>query len=215
MILAAVDTSHARGSLVVALLENSAWKTLAKSAWDKKAMHSEVATLEFDRAVRSAGLRLTDLTHLAVNVGPGSFTGLRVGINLTRTLAYAFGLPIAPLSTLEILASREARAQKSFVAVKALQNFYYVAAFENEKELLPPQSMEERSLAQASSGYTKVLIEGTSPGFSPWTEAGDMLPLLARSDDRRRFFSWSEIKPLYVRASEAEEKLKKGLLKPI
>jgi tRNA threonylcarbamoyladenosine biosynthesis protein TsaB len=82
MKLAAIDTSGTRGTLVLASLENQQWKLLSEAAWDKKAMHSEVATIEFENAMKRSGLELKELTHLAVNHGPGSFTGLRVGINM-------------------------------------------------------------------------------------------------------------------------------------
>lgn len=214
MILAAVDTSHARGSLVVASYDKSEWKILTESAWDKKAMHSEVATLEFEKAMRHAGLDLAQLTHLAVNHGPGSFTGLRVGMNLTRTLAYVFNLPIATISTLEILAARDGDGP-TLVATKAVQNFFYVAAYDGDQEILAPRSMEEDGLRNSAKNMTKVLIESLTPGFNASTEARDMLPILGQMSGKTRFFSWPDAKPLYVRASEAEEKLKRGLLKPI
>jgi tRNA threonylcarbamoyladenosine biosynthesis protein TsaB len=220
MIIAAIDTSGTRGTLAVATFQESTWNLLSEAAWDKKAMHSEVATVEFENAMKKAGLELKQLTHLAVNVGPGSFTGLRVGINMIRTLAYVFQIPVAPLSTLELLARRElgggaSANERILVATKAVQNFFYAAIFENGKFSLEPQSMEEDGLKKAAQGCTKVLIEGLTPGFNPSTEARDLLGVLGQSDAQPRFFSWAEVKPLYIRASEAEEKLRKGLLKPL
>jgi hypothetical protein len=75
--------------------------------------------------------------------------------------------------------------------------------------------MEDDGLHQAAQTCTKVLIEGRTQGFNPSTEARDLLGVLGQSDAPPRFFSWREVKPLYIRASEAEEKLRKGLLKPL
>ncbi len=75
MILAAVDTSSKHGSLVLAERDGNAFQILAEASWQKQAMHSEVATLELEKVLLKAGKSLTDLTQLAVNVGPGSFTG--------------------------------------------------------------------------------------------------------------------------------------------
>lgn len=211
MILLAVDTSHARGSLVVAEKTKSSWILIHQASWDKKAMHSEVATLELQRCP------LIKLTHLAVNIGPGSFTGIRVGINMIKTLAYSKNLPIATANTLEILANQSGLG-KTLVAIKAIQNFYYAGIFEKSQSglvaLSGPMSCDQSQIEKLSDTCTKVLIEEATPGFNPWTEAQHILSVLDQSDDQRRFFSWDQVKPLYVRASEAEEKLRKGLLKP-
>lgn len=221
MKLAAIDTSGTRGTLAIASLENQQWKILSEAAWDKKAMHSEVATIEFENAVKKSGLELKDLTHLAVNHGPGSFTGLRVGINMMKTLGYVLNIPVATISTLELLVRREQNSSlggaspRILVATKAVQNFFYAAIYENGKFVLEPQSMEEDGLNKAAQSCTKVLIEGRTQSFNPSTEARDLLGVLGHSDGQQRFFSWREVKPLYIRASEAEEKLRKGLLKPL
>lgn len=47
-----------------------------------------------DRLLRECALELSDITALAVHTGPGSFTGLRVGIAVANTLSYALGIPI-------------------------------------------------------------------------------------------------------------------------
>jgi tRNA threonylcarbamoyladenosine biosynthesis protein TsaB len=57
-----------------------------------------------DQLLRSAGLAQGDLTRLVVGVGPGSFTGLRMGLAAARGLALALEVPVAGVSTLEALA---------------------------------------------------------------------------------------------------------------
>jgi len=54
--------------------------------------------------MREAGIRPEDLAGLAVSVGPGSFTGVRIGVVCARTLAQIWGLPLAGVPTLEVLA---------------------------------------------------------------------------------------------------------------
>jgi len=60
---------------------------------------------DIDALVRQAGARTRDLQGLAVGTGPGSFTGIRVGLATARGLALALGIPVAGVSTLDALAA--------------------------------------------------------------------------------------------------------------
>src|SRR5713226_2055195 len=66
--------------------------------------HSERLLSAVDRLLADCGLAPSDLEGLAVSVGPGSFTGLRVGLATVKGLAMALGLPVAPVPTLDALA---------------------------------------------------------------------------------------------------------------
>lgn len=221
MLLLSVDTSGLQGSLALARLNDmQVVEDLHQVLWQKKAMHSEVATSQLQELLKNAGRDLRELTHIAVNVGPGSFTGLRVGISLAKTLAYSLSLPIVSLNSLEILAFiHSQKKEKIFVATKAVQNFFYAASFSKTDSGLTndlaPQSVEGESLKTLALGHTNVLIEGQTTGFLAHSEAKDLITLLCGSQPPRQFLSWKNVEPLYIRASEAEEKLKKGLLKPI
>lgn len=67
--------------------------------------HSERMMAVVDRLMTDCGWTPRELEGLAVSVGPGSFTGLRVGIATIKGLALALGLPVAPVPTLDALAA--------------------------------------------------------------------------------------------------------------
>lgn len=68
--------------------------------------HSERLMAAVDRLLADCGAAPADLGGLAVSIGPGSFTGLRVGIATVKALAMALDLPVAPVPTLDALAAR-------------------------------------------------------------------------------------------------------------
>jgi tRNA threonylcarbamoyladenosine biosynthesis protein TsaB len=182
--------------------------------WNKLAMHSEIATIELQEILKEAGKKLEDVSGFAVNIGPGSFTGLRVGINLVRTLAYALEKPVATFTSLEAIAFENGKAgEKILVAIKAIQNFYYAGAYEKTADgmrtLVEPFSAAIDEV-RAKGPYDRTIVEGL-PGEMLIPSAKTLVAMSVHAS----FSKWNSVKPLYVRASEAEEKLKKGLLKPL
>jgi tRNA threonylcarbamoyladenosine biosynthesis protein TsaB len=67
--------------------------------------HSERLLAVVDRLLQDCGVDPAELEGLAVSIGPGSFTGLRVGVATAKGLAWPLGLPVAPVPTLDALAA--------------------------------------------------------------------------------------------------------------
>jgi len=80
--------------------------------------------------LRETGRRLGDLTGLAVSIGPGSFTGVRIGLAEAKGLAAALKIPMAGVSTLEALAVRAGRGSRLVCpVVDARRSEVFVAAY--------------------------------------------------------------------------------------
>ncbi len=71
---------------------------------DLRNSHSEKLFEQIDFVVKSSNIEIKDLNCIAVSAGPGSFTGLRIGMSAAKGLAFGSGLPIAPVPTFEALA---------------------------------------------------------------------------------------------------------------
>lgn len=111
MFVLALDTCDARGS--VAVLHDSV--VVASLAHPGDEEYSSWLIPAADAALASCGLTHAALTGYAVACGPGSFTGVRVGLTTAKGWGEAFGKPIAGVSRLEALASASA-AEADFVA---------------------------------------------------------------------------------------------------
>ena len=91
-------------------------EVLADLAGDPSVTHGQRLPGELMRALESAAVGLDQVELLAVVAGPGSFTGLRVGIATMQGLAFARGLRIVPVSTLEALAREAAHEPAALIA---------------------------------------------------------------------------------------------------
>jgi tRNA threonylcarbamoyladenosine biosynthesis protein TsaB len=100
MKILAIDTAAQTGS--VALLHGQT--LVAESLVNVQATHSELLLDQIDQALRLAGLVLSDLDLIAAVRGPGSFTGLRIGLATANGLAQALGLKLIGVSSLQLLA---------------------------------------------------------------------------------------------------------------
>jgi tRNA threonylcarbamoyladenosine biosynthesis protein TsaB len=103
MLVLALDTSAAGGS-AAAIRVDGERSIVVERAGDGTRSHGQRLPVELMDVLREAGATIEDVDRLAVAVGPGSFTGLRVGIATIQGLALARSLPVTPVSTFEALA---------------------------------------------------------------------------------------------------------------
>jgi tRNA threonylcarbamoyladenosine biosynthesis protein TsaB len=82
-------------------------KVLAlKESLDEQYSHAENLTLYIEEACKQANVRLQDVDAIAVSKGPGSFTGLRIGVSTAKGLCYALDKPLISINTLEAMAAQ-------------------------------------------------------------------------------------------------------------
>jgi len=112
-----------------------------------EATHSERLLPTIDRMLRDAGVSLVELSGIAVSIGPGSFTGLRIGLGTVKGLAYSTGLPVVGVPTLEALAWTVPFARQQVCPVlDARKQEVYAALFRYERGELV-RVMEDAALA--------------------------------------------------------------------
>jgi len=126
---------------------------LAEGVHRESRSHTASLPLLVERVLGEAGLALEDVEGIAVSIGPGSFTGLRVGLALAKGLAFAGGLPLVGVPTLEALAwVADAEPGTSLcAALDARKREVYAALFtataEGPRRLTPDLALAPAALA--------------------------------------------------------------------
>jgi tRNA threonylcarbamoyladenosine biosynthesis protein TsaB len=143
MLVLGVETSTMQGG--TALVGDDGLRS--EYTLNVEATHSERLLPTIDRMLRDAGVGLDALSGLAVSIGPGSFTGLRIGLSTVKGLAYATGLPVVGVPTLEALACTVAFAREQVCPVlDARKQEVYAALFRCERGEVV-RVMEDAALA--------------------------------------------------------------------
>jgi len=100
MIVLGIDTSAYANAVGI----SDGDKVLADSLYEARTDSLEQIVANIDATLKSAGLKLADIDGIGVGLGPGSWTGIRVGVTVGKMLAFGTGKPVAGVPTLESLA---------------------------------------------------------------------------------------------------------------
>lgn len=136
MLILAIDTALAACS--AAIVRDG--ETLAARQVEMTRGHAEALAPIVAELVTEAGVAIGDLDRIAVTVGPGTFTGLRVGIAFARGLGLALEVPVIGISTTEAVAAASGASLNVGVHAAALDDVY-IEAYRNGEQLLRPVAM--------------------------------------------------------------------------
>jgi tRNA threonylcarbamoyladenosine biosynthesis protein TsaB len=103
MLILAIDT--ALDACSAAVLDTGAGKLIAQESQPMKRGHAEALMPMIARVMKQSGIAFAALDRIAATTGPGSFTGLRVGLSAARGIALAAGKPVVGLTTLSAYAA--------------------------------------------------------------------------------------------------------------
>jgi tRNA threonylcarbamoyladenosine biosynthesis protein TsaB len=224
------------------------------------AQHSERLMWSIDKVLQASGWKVQDVDVFGVGIGPGSFTGLRIGITTARTLAHTLKKPLIGVSSLAALA-RPAASWLSGITEKPLivaatdackgelfalwgpvdavakcavraeggLSGHWDAAVE-EQVLRPAELMPLLSVALGNEGTWLAIGEGSERYSEAWAKLPEhrriLMPLPFSQGVQGRsvaMLAWEayqsgqarsalQVHPRYLRSSDAEIKLKAGLL---
>ena len=172
--------------------------------------HQERLAPMAQEVMAQAGLDFRQLERIGVTVGPGSFTGLRVGIAFAKGLVLALELPAVGIGSLEALA-REAEGLV-FPIIDARRGQVYLQAFESGQALMAPDAVSAEvaaaRIAELSQGRAFTLVGSGAALLQPF--APDAAVIAAEGADARHVAALAAgrrpaaLRPLYLRAPDAK-----------
>ena len=193
MLILAADTSLP--ILSVAIVRDDV--LLGATALEGRSSRNEKLLPAIDWLLAETATARQAIDVFAVTRGPGSFTGVRIGLATMQGMALALGKPVCAMSTHEAIAP--ARGKWTIVD-DAGRGEFYVSVFEDGVERIAPR------LAREVGGEPYVV--------SDFLQHGNVAVSCARRATSIAFAGkladYSDITPIYVRLAEAEEKLRRG-----
>jgi tRNA threonylcarbamoyl adenosine modification protein YeaZ len=191
----AIETSSPKASL--ALFDGTS--LLGSCELDQPHSQAERLNSKIAELLANSNLTLSDLTCLALGIGPGSFTGIRVGVNIAKSFAYLLNLPIFTMTSLDNLLFH--RGPESVIAaLNAFNNKVYVGQSLGEH----PQVWDLDYLKQRLSSQPKLKVIGdVCKDFATATKLGQYITTHHKN---LQSYDWKSVSPLYLRSIKSEER---------
>jgi tRNA threonylcarbamoyladenosine biosynthesis protein TsaB len=232
MLILALETSTLTGSVALMdafLPDDPVPKTriIGEITSNLQSTHSERLMPSIHHLLEDAALKIGDIQGIALGLGPGSFTGLRIGVSTVKGLAYALRIPAVGVSTLEALAYNAAYSSSMICPVlDARKKEVYAALFRGdgwgrvnrvtEDWVIPPEelcrriSVETLFLGNGAEAYAEILEKNVGPQafFAPpehsLPRALNVARLSLSKFQKGETLDLFNFAPIYIRRSEAE-----------
>jgi tRNA threonylcarbamoyladenosine biosynthesis protein TsaB len=224
----AIETSGRLGSIAVLNADGGGVRAIVErqTADGERTAQSVVPTI--GQVLAESGWRPAELDLICVTTGPGSFTGLRIGVVTAKTLAYATGARLVGIHTLAAIAAGvEPRPERLWAVLDAQRQELFVSSFQKEEELADNLSPTTEILGVQA--WLDRLKPGDAVAGTPLAKCGNQLPAGVTPIDESLWqpkafavgrLGWQllerggavdplELVPHYYRKSAAEEKAAK------
>lgn len=195
----------------VALVKDG--EVLAETLLAVRALHSEVLLPAVSELMDSSGVKGTELSGIGVSLGPGSYTGLRIGIATALGLSTGWGVPLKGVSTLRVIAAGMGGGPV-LSCIKARNGEVFAGSFQSpdpsSPEIVPQGLYTSKKLLELSAGIDYIAVGSGRTELSPrdnlkWASVHldspkpSMAALCASLTSDREGFD-EKIEPLYLRS---------------
>ena len=147
---------------------------------------------------------LKDLDFIAVTIGAGSFTGIRIGVSTAKALCFANGLPCLAITSFDTIAYNKCEG-KNLAVINAGHDGFYVCGYENMEVVLAPQYIMKDKLKELSKEFFLLSFEKIDGIKTKVVSVKDGFIKACDEKYSLKTLDYDSIEPLYVRKSQAEE----------
>lgn len=147
--------------------------------------------------------KINDVDKIFVTLGPGSFTGIRLGITVAKTISWSLSIPVYPISTLEYLASINTKCDKIISIIDARRGNVFAGFYDSNLCKLDIEKLVRYESLDISDDNIVVSYDGV---YDSSVSNVDILKLINKHLDDKAI-NPHELIPNYLKKTEAEEKL--------
>ena len=183
---------------------------------DEAYRHSELLTSSIQNILNENNLDVNGLSAVSVGIGPGSFTGLRIGFSVAKGLCYPHNIDLIGISSLKIIANSVVKENKNIISlIKDKGEHYYVSKYSNDlKEIIEPKIklidrdyifniLDDDSVivvnTDESNEFISNLVNAEIQVFKRTISSVDMISLSHKSLEEKKFEDIAYIEPMYVK----------------
>lgn len=162
MLVLGIDTSTKVGSVA---LYHSEQGLLAEVLMNVKTNHSGTIMKAIDYVMELANTRIDDLDKVAVTVGPGSFTGIRIGVAIGKALVFRKNIELVGVNTLDLLAHGVQRAEFVIPLIDARKGRAYYSLYQNKEGIMTKlDGYKDGEISEFLDEYKEKVITFTGDG---------------------------------------------------
>ena len=151
----------------------------------------------FDESLTKSGLKINDIDKIFIVNGPGSFTGIRVGVTIAKVIGSSLNIPLIKLSELEFMATTKTDTDYNIPVIDARRGYVYTGTYDKDLNLVNNESHMLYTDIELPDSYTFITDDNV---------AFDIIKIIKKHEFDEPINPHALI-PNYLKKTEAEEKL--------
>ena len=167
--------------------------SIFNNAWQRQ---SELMVTEIDNILKRNNVDKKDLDAVVVGIGPGSYTGVRIGVTIAKTIAYALKIKVYAKSSLSLLAINN---EPTICLFNARSDRSYFAVYQGKKALEKDTVLTNEEVLDYIVKHPTYKLSGDTAQLGKESEEFDIIKNLADFDESERVENIFALNPIYLK----------------